>query len=219
VKLDPAQGLDYDQWVLGVRDGRSYCGDGLCHLFDFQINGFAVGQESQDAPASTMSVPAGQKLSVTVKTAALLDETPREDIRGRGLDQKPYWHVERARIGNSRKVPVELIVNGQSVETQEIVADGSIRDLQFEYVPPRSSWVALRVFPSCHTNPIFVLVDGKPIRASQRSAKWCLDAVDVCWNSKKGQIRDADQEAAQAAFDVARAAYRRILEESYNDMQ
>ena len=28
------------------------------------------------------------------------------------LDQKPYWDVERARIGQSRKVKVEVIVNG-----------------------------------------------------------------------------------------------------------
>ena len=39
-----------------------------------------------------------------------------------------------------------------------------------------SSWVALRVLRSSHTNPFFVLVGDKPIRASRRSAEWCLRA-------------------------------------------
>jgi hypothetical protein len=31
-----------------------------------------------------------------------------------------------------------------------------------------------------HTNPIFVVVGGQPIRASRKSAEWCLKAVDQC---------------------------------------
>ena len=38
VKLNPGDGpLDYDQWAYGIRDGRSYCCDGLSHLVDFKI--------------------------------------------------------------------------------------------------------------------------------------------------------------------------------------
>ncbi len=144
-------------------------------------------------------------------------DKPNEKIRKTPLDQKPYWHVERARIGNTQTVPVELIVNGQSVEKQDLVADGTISDLKFSYKPDRSSWVALRVFPSCHTNPVFVEVDGKPIRASKKSAQWCLDAVDVCWNQKVKQTRAAEQPAAAAAYDVARKAYAKILAESAAD--
>ena len=40
----------------------------------------------------------------------------------------------------------------------------------------RSSWVALRHFPQMHTNPVEVLVGGRPIRASRRSALWCSGA-------------------------------------------
>jgi hypothetical protein len=76
-------------------------------------------------------------------------------------------------------VPVELVVNGHAVERQEIVADGKVNELTFEYTPERSSWIAVRIFPSSHTNPIFVEVDGQPIRASKRSAQWCLDAVEL----------------------------------------
>ncbi len=114
-------------------------------------------------------------------------------------------------------MPVELVVNGQSVETQAIVADGSIHDLKFSFTPERSSWVALRIFPSAHTNPVFVEVDGKPIRASKKSAQWCLDAVDVCWKAKSKQIRPAELAAAEAAYEHARKAYRQILAESVGE--
>jgi len=218
VKLDDDQPLDYDRWVFGVRDGRSYCGDGLSHLIDFEINGLGVGEtKDKEKGSSFLAVESGDKLKVKVQAAAMLEEKPRDDIRSKRLDSKPYWHVERARIEDSRAVPVELIVNGHSVETKEIVADGSVHTLEFELTPERSSWVALRIFPSSHTNPIFVEVDDQPIRPSKRSAKWCLDAVDVCWNSKKEQIREGERDTAEAAYDVARKAYAKILADAQDD--
>ncbi len=214
VKLDPKKGLDFDQWIFGIRDGRSYCGDGLSHLYDFEVGGLGVGEKGADGRASFLAAKAGQSLPVRVKASALLDEKPHDEIRSKPLSQKPYWHVERARIGESRKVPVELIVNGEAVERREIVADGSITDVQFDYKPTQSCWMALRIFPTCHTNPVFVEVDGKPIRASKRSAQWCLDAVDVCWKQKERAIRPEERPAAAAAYDVARKAYAKILSET-----
>ncbi|GIW95651.1 MAG: hypothetical protein KatS3mg110_4702 [Pirellulaceae bacterium] len=213
VKIPPGQPLDYDTWVMGIRDGRSYCCDGLSHLFDFQINGLGVGEPGEGGRASVLACRSGDRLDVSVRAAALLAETPQEDIRSRPLDQKPYWHIERARIGDTRRVPVELVVNGVAVERKELEADGHVESLRFSYRPEKSCWVALRIFPSCHTNPIFVEVDGKPIRASRRSAEWCLKAVDVCWNAKKDRIRPEERQEAAAAYDVARETYRRILAE------
>jgi hypothetical protein len=209
--------IDFDGWVKGIRDGRSYVCEGLSHLMDFQVNGLAVGTPGHEGRMSTLSIAAGQPLRVQARAAALLEETPREDIRKKSLLAQPYWHVERSRVGNSRKVPAELIVNGESVETIEIEADGSIQNLQFQYQPKQSSWVALRIFPAAHTNPVFVEVDGKPIRASRRSAQWCLDAVDVCWKQKEPKIREADRPEAAAAYDLARKAYTQILKECQAD--
>jgi hypothetical protein len=225
VKLDPTkqkQQLNFDDWVLGLKDGRSYCCDGLSHLIDFSINGLAVGEKGDKDRASFLAAKKGEKLSIKVKVAGVLDENPDAPdavrIRNARLDQKPYWHIERARVGNSRKVPVELIVNGQSVETKEIEADGQINDLTFDYTPKHSSWVALRIFPSCHTNPIFVEVDGQPIRASKRSAQWCREAVDVCWKKKEPQIRKEEKADAAKAYDVARAAYDKAIAEAVDDL-
>ena len=77
-----------------------------------------------------------------------------------------------------------------------------------------ASWVAVRVFASAHTNPVFVGRHGRPIRASKKSAQWCLDAVDVCWKAKSPKIRESEREAAAAAYEKAREAYRAILAEA-----
>jgi hypothetical protein len=217
VKLPKDQPLDYDKWVMRLKDGASYCGDGLSHLIDFSVNGLGVGEPGEGNRKSVLAVKRGESLAIKVQAAALLADEPNEEIRQTPLDEKPYWHVERARIGNSNKVPVELIVNGKAVEQQELLADGQIRELTFNFKPDRSSWVALRIFPTAHTNPVFVELDGEPIRASKTSAQWCLDAVDVCWKQKVKGIRAAEQPAAAEAFDVARRAYAKILAESQAD--
>ncbi len=210
----PEGALDFDAWVEGLRDGRSYVGDGKSHLLDFTVGGVPVGEKTATGELSQLNLEAPSTVTVTARVAARLNEKPNPAIKNRSLDQQPYWDVERARIAESQKVPVELIVNGQAVETQEIVADGKITPLQFETSIDRSSWVALRIFPSSHTNPVFVIVDEKPIRASRRSAQWCLDAVEVCWNQKANRIREEERDAARKAYDAASQTYQKILEES-----
>lgn len=231
VKIDPPSGvlaaaksgdaapttLDYETWIAGIKQGRSYVSDGLSHLFDFQANGVEVGAKGSNGQVSQLDVKAGDELTLELKAAALLAEQPNEQIRERSLAEQPYWHVERARIDDTRRVPVELIVNGQAVERREIEANGSIQDLKFNYRPERSCWVAVRILPSSHTNPIFVEVDGQPIRASRKSAEWCRQGVDVCWAAKRPQIREHELEAAQRAYDFARSEYDRIAAESFDD--
>jgi hypothetical protein len=135
-------------------------------------------------------------------------------IQSRRLDEKPYWHLERSRIGQSRDVPVELIVNGEVAAKQTIPADGSWIDLKWDVPLDRSGWIAIRIFPSLHTNPVFVHVGGEPIRANRRSAEWCRKAVDVCWDKKLPLIRKTEQEAAEQAYNRARAYYDQVLAES-----
>ena len=86
--------------------------------------------------------------------------------------------------------------------------------LEFDHELTRSSWVALRVLASSHTNPIFVLVGDKPVRASRRSAEWCREAVDRCWKMKRARIRDSEKDAARRAYDHARRVYEQIVIET-----
>lgn len=208
----PGGRLDFDAWAEGIRNGRSYVSDGMSHLVDFAVGGLDVGAMGQRA-VSQLDLDEPRDVAVTARVAARLDEHPNDSIRGRPWDQKPYWHLERARLGGTRHVPIELIVNGEPVARREIVADGELRDVRFDVRIERSSWVALRILPSSHTNPVFVIVGSEPVRANSRSAEWCLASVDACWRSKQRAIRASERDAAAAAYEVARAAYRRILAE------
>ena len=97
--------------------------------------------------------------------------------------------------------------------TKEVKADGEMTSIDWEIDIKESSWAAVRILPSLHSNPIFIEVDGKPVRANLKSAQWCREAVDVCWNSKKSQIRKSEQEAAKAAYDQSAKTYDMIIAE------
>ena len=123
------------------------------------------------------------------------------------------WHLEFARIDATREVPVELIVNGLAVERIRLIADGVPHAIQFRTVIAHSSWLALRIFPSAHTHPVFMRVAEEPIRASKRSAQWCRACVDRVWEVKSPFIRKSEQPEALQAFDHARKTYERIARE------
>jgi hypothetical protein len=210
VKLDGK--LDYDEWCEGIRLGRNYVGDGRSHLMEFTANDVKMGERGSEL---RLSKPG--KVRLTAKVAARLNDEPDLRIQNASPESKPFWNIERARIGATREVPVEVVVNGQAVATRNIVADGRVQDVAFDIDIPRSSWVTLRILPSSHTNPIFVLVDGKPIRGSRRSVEWCLKGVDQCWSQKERFISTDELEDAKRAYEHARQTYRKLLSESLVD--
>src|SRR5262249_9195698 len=106
--------LDFDAWVEGIKRGRCYVSDGKSHLMDFAVNGQEVG--GQD---SEVKLARAGKVEVKAKVAALLEAKPTdatEKVRKSAWTVKPYWDLERARIDDTRKVPVEVIVNGVAVD-------------------------------------------------------------------------------------------------------
>ncbi|HZT83560.1 MAG TPA: CehA/McbA family metallohydrolase, partial [Gemmataceae bacterium] len=213
--------LDFDKWCEGIKDGRCYVSDGKSHLMDFEVNGLGVGQRREKgAKPSELRLAEPGTVKVRAKVAALLEPKPTaetERVRRSPLSVKPYWDLERARIAGTRKVPVEVVVNGVAVDRKEVAADGTEQEVEFAVPIKKSSWVCLRIFPSSHTNPVFVLVGDRPIRASRKSADWCLKAIDRCWEQKVRLIRKDEQPAAKEAYDKAREAYRAILKESAED--
>jgi hypothetical protein len=200
--------LSYTTWCEGIREGRNYVGDGHSHLLDFKVESAVMGENG-----SELDLAQPELVHVSAKVAARLDETPNPELRRRPYSDKPYWDIERARIGDTRKVPVELIVNGYAVARKEIEADGTLRDVAFETNLDKSSWIAIRILPSSHTNPIFVLVGGKPIRASKRSAQWCLDGVSRCWEQKQRFIKSDEMAEAKQAYEHARQTYTQLVAE------
>jgi hypothetical protein len=104
-------------------------------------------------------------------------------------------------------------VNGSPVDTTVVTADGKMNDVSFSYVMKKSGWVALRIYPSSHTNPIFIEVGGKPVR-ELKSAEWCGKAVNQCWKMKEGNIRQSERKNAREAYDKARSVYEGIAREA-----
>jgi len=178
--------LDFDRWCDSLANGRSYVSDGKNHLLDFTAT---AGKQKVEmgVNGSEMKVKGETEVTFTVRAANLNN--------------------------GAKKVPVELVVNGYPVDKQEIAGDGKIQSLTFKSTLKKSSWVAIRIFPGGHTNPIFVLVDDKPIRASKASAEWCLKGVDQCWTSKKGTYRKEEQKDAEEAYEHARKVYKKLIEE------
>jgi hypothetical protein len=210
VKLDGR--LTYADWCEGIRKGRNYVSDGRSHLLDFKVNDAAMGENGSELKLSQPGM-----VHVTARVAARLNENPNPEIRGLRYDKKPYWDIERARIGDTREVPLEVIVNGYRAAKRNILADGRLQEVGFDVKIEHSSWVALRILPSSHTNPVFVLVGDKPVRASRRSAEWCLKGVDKCWSQKQRFIKADEQEQAKQDYDHAREAYKKLLAECEAD--
>lgn len=213
--------LSYEAWCEGIRAGRNYVGDGRSHLLEFSATSMAASDARRgSAPVrmgeagSELKLAKGGSVKLTARVAARLADQPDERVRRARYFEKPYWSIERARIGDTREVPVEVVVNGVAVARQTIVADGVLRDMTFEVPVARSSWVALRILPSSHTNPIWVLVDDKPVRASRRSIEWCLKGVDQCWSQKERFIAAAELPQARLDYEHARTVYRARLAEA-----
>jgi hypothetical protein len=184
VKLDGPPG--FERWVDGLRAGRSYVSDGTVHLLDLRASSADADRRVElGVDGSELRLDRGGEVEVQVRVAAL---------KADGTD-----------------VPIELVVNGLPVERKSVRADGTPRDLTFRTRLERSGWLAVRARPNAHTNPIFVVIDGAPIRASRRSAEWCLRGVDQCWGQKQPGYRADEQADARRAYDHARDAYRRIM--------
>ncbi|MBS1815237.1 MAG: CehA/McbA family metallohydrolase [Acidobacteria bacterium] len=205
----PAGDTGYGEWLQNLLHGDAYFGDGRSHIFNFKVEG--QGRSKEDVKLS-----AAKTVEVTADICALLAEHPNDKLRAiqhASPYDKPYWHLERARMGNTRTVMVELVVNGLPVASTPITADGTVQPVRFTHSIAKSSWVALRIYPSAHTNPIMVEVGGKPVRASLASAQWCRKAVDVCWGQKSLRIRKEELPDAAHAYAHARTTYDRLIEE------
>ncbi|MCE6990747.1 CehA/McbA family metallohydrolase [Dyadobacter sp. CY323] len=208
----PEGEMTYDNYVQAIQKGRSYVSDGKSHIMNFTVNNQEAG-----VGTSELSLKSAQKLNVSANVAAYLpaqQDTVGERIAKTPIIFMPYWDIERARIEKSRKVRVELIVNGEPVDTTEITANGEVSNVKFNYQLQKSAWVALRVYPSSHSNPVFVIIDNKPI-VEKKSAEWCLTALKQCWKMKEPNIRTEEKEAAKAAYESAEKVYQGLIDIKY----
>ena len=214
VQLGKTDRIDFKKWCEAMALGHSYVSDGYAHALDFTVAGQPSGSEVRLAQPG--------KIEVRVK-AAFSSETPLEIAYGGAMplagarltgDTVNYHDTTTAQPYAGGKRKVELIVNGQPVAVREVPADDQIHEITFSAAIPRSSWVAVRQFPQLHTNPVNVLVADKPIRASRRSAQWCLACIEQLWRVREKNIAPAEREEARHAYEAAKEIYRRIAAEA-----
>lgn len=211
VQLGAPEQLDFAAWCAGLAAGRSYVSDGYAHAVEFSVNGTTPGNgevnlEKAGAVQVRASVAFAAEQPRAVAHSASLPGVPRRVIGDTVLLHGP--RSDAMERGGSRRV--ELIVNGAVRESRDIPADGALHAVAWEVEVEQSSWIALRQFPQLHTNPVPVLVGGKPIRASRDSARWCVEMVELLWKNRERHIAESERPAAQAAFSRALARYREL---------
>jgi hypothetical protein len=195
VHLGKVSRIDFTDWCEGLRKGRSYVSDGYAHALEFTVNGRSMGDKVElDQPG---------KVQVKARVAFASAMPLGTSVGG------------TAPAGKTRLV--ELIVNGQVAAAKEVPADDQVHDLAFELPVVRSSWVALRHFPQMHTNPVNVLVGGQPIRASRRSALWCLGTIEQLWRVRGSGIAPHERDEAHRTFLKMIDVYRQIAAEAPAD--
>src|SRR5256885_10597569 len=139
---------------------------------DFSVNNIDVGTNASEVRLTgTGTVHARVKVSAYLSPVASGTESipsdrgdhfwrdalnnrnsPADNIHDRPIDQTPYWHLERARIGNTREVTVELVRNGKSVAHKNLLADGALQEISFDAPVATSSSLAAPFLASSRTN-------------------------------------------------------------------
>ncbi|MCO6458346.1 MAG: CehA/McbA family metallohydrolase [Pirellulaceae bacterium] len=215
VQLGQVERLDFAEWCRGLAEGRSYVSDGFAHALKFTVQDVApgTGEVRLDAPGQV----------IASATVAFAPEVPKAVAYGqllpaagrRMVGDTVNLHAPRTDelVAGGQRL-VELIVNGRVVAKQTVPADGQPHELSWPVRIERSSWVALRHFPQLHTNPVNVIVADQPIRASQASARWCIETIKLLWKNRSRVIAEHERAAAEQTYQKAIQRYERIAEEA-----
>jgi hypothetical protein len=218
VQLGHPARLDFAEWCAGLGAGRSYVSDGYAHAVRFDVEGQQPGTGDVALAAAAKVVVRAQVAFAPRIPKAIAYGTQAAVAGRRIVGDTVQLHGPRGEEmeeGGDRLV--ELVVNGKAAETARVPADGKIHDLQFDVPIEGSSWVALRQFPQLHTNPVNVIVAEQPIRASRKSAQWCVACIELLWRNREKNIVPSERDAARETFNRALARYRQIADESSGD--
>jgi hypothetical protein len=210
----PIDELLFPEWCKRLGNGQSYVSDGFAHALKFEVNGTSPGTEDVH-----LNKPGNVNVSFAVGFAP---QTPKAVAHGTLANNDGRREVGDTRIlhaprndewvaGGQRQV--EIIVNGEVAATTN-VEPGKLREMTLEIPVEKSSWIALRQFPQLHTNPVNVIVAGKPIRASKDSAEWCAQSVELLWKNRNHLISKDERDDARGAYDHAVEIYRRRAAEA-----
>jgi hypothetical protein len=215
VQLGEIRRLDFSDWCSALARGRSYVSDGFAHALSFKVNNVAPG-------FGPVRLKKAGEVAITA-LVAFAPESPALVAHGLALppDGKRWTgdtvtlhgpRVDTTIPGGERRV--ELIVNGRAVSSASVPADGLEHRVDFRVAVEQSSWLALRQFPQLHTNPVDVQIGDAPIRASRRSALWCIETIECLREQRRNSIQPAERTAATQAYDQAITVFRQRANEA-----
>lgn len=191
VQMGKIDRIDFAAWSKNLAEGKSYISDGYAHALKFTVNGKVAGEQVDLKGPGKVQVQAKVSFAVSPDLGTAVG----------------------AQLPPGKMRLVELVVNGRVAASKEVPADDRENELTFTVPIERSSWVALRQFPQMHTNPVNVLVKGEPIRASRRSALWCLGTIEQLWRVRANAIAPHERDEARKTFEWAKDRYRKIAAE------
>ncbi len=215
VYLGQGAELDFGRWCEGLAEGRSYVSDGYAHLPTFTVEGVSMGQ-GEVRLDSRGRVKIAAQVAFAPRTPEGVAYGTQSSEQGRAVvGDTVILHNERSEnwVDGGQRL-VEIIVNGEVVATETVPADGNLHSIEKAVEIERSSWVAVRHFPQLHSNPIAVMVADQPIRASEKSARWCIEMTELLWKNREQRIAEGEREDARQAFEHALGVLEKIRVES-----
>lgn len=174
--------LDYDEWADAMAAGRAFVTSGPILTLD--VEGRGMGEE--------LAVSAGETVSVAVTARSLFE-----------MDA------------------LEIVQNGEITHTFEATGDGTSFDVEVEVPIGGSRWIAARTlgppqhgamdsYLFAHTNPVFVIADGEPIR-SREDAAFFVSWIEETLAELRSMDRwddPAHRDEVMATFEEALGLYR-----------
>ncbi len=144
--------LDYNEWADAMASGHAFVSSGP--ILSLDVDGAGMGDE--------LSVTSGTTLSVSASARSL-------------------FRMER----------LDIIQSGEIIHTVEATGNGRRLEVEIPVEVEESGWIAARVlgppqhgamdsYLFAHTNPVFVVADGEPIRSQEDASffvRWIEDTL------------------------------------------
>jgi Tol biopolymer transport system component len=174
--------LDYDEWADAMAAGRAFVTSGPILTLD--VEGRGMGEE--------LAVSGGDEVTVSVSARSL-------------------FPMQR----------LEIIQDGLITHTVDAGGDGKTIEAEIEARFDSSGWVAARVlgppqhgamdsYLFAHTNPVFVIAEGEPIRSTKDAAffvNWIEQTIEQLRSMDRWDD-SAHREAVFATFEEGLRLYR-----------
>ncbi len=178
--------LDYDSWADAMAEGRAFVTSGP--ILSLDVSGKGMGEELRVSQGDVV------QLSATARSIFTMHR-------------------------------LEIIHNGEIIHTVEATGDKKQIEVELEIPIESSGWIAARVlgptqhgamdsYLFAHTNPVFVIADGEPIRSTE-DAEYFVRWIDEVIEELRGMDRwddPAHKAEVIATFEEGRRLYAEQVE-------